>query len=116
MRRQAEKVDAYAQWADMRINIDTTNITGALYGSNSADAHEARTRRRRQQQPAEPTMLRRRLSIVQLGGKPVTLLNPTEPFKFLGMEMTVSLVGWLVGWLVLYTLRANGPTQEVCVG
>jgi hypothetical protein len=78
MRIQADKIDAYARWADLRINTSKTTITAALHGSHP-------------QNPYDEQVLRTRLHTVQLGGQPVTFLGPHQPFKFLGIHMTATL-------------------------
>lgn len=74
---QAEKVEKYAGWADMRIITNKTKITGALYRTNP--------------NPYNMTMLEARLKLIELGNKTVEVSKPTKPFKFIGVEMTMDL-------------------------
>ena len=70
----------------------------------------------------------RRLEALDLGQSTAWLLRPAArraaapnlsslsvDFSFFPLDASAAAV-WRAPWLVLYTLGANGPTQEVCVG
>jgi len=78
MKRQVDKVQAYADWAHLILNRKKTLATAALYKTSPKDPYNWGT-------------IRRALQQIQLQGQQLTFNAPDEPFRFLGVYFTMTL-------------------------
>ena len=75
---QANKISAYATWARMIVNMAKSRVTGARYRSLPNT-------------PFHAPSLALRLAGVRINGRAVEFSPPTEPFRFLGVTLTMDL-------------------------
>lgn len=78
MALQAEKVSAYATWGGLIISQSKTIATAALY-------------KRQPKQPLDSGLVHRLLGAIQMQGKSITVHDPQEPYKLLGVWYTMDL-------------------------
>ena len=100
-RVQAQKITAYAAWADLTINLAKSTVTAALHhtlkhiGSVSSPTGLAFTRQRL-------------LGQVPLGGGTASYLSPLAPFPYLGIQFTI-----LADWTAQKTKNVNAA-KVIC--
>jgi ribonuclease HI len=85
MRVQADKLTRYADWSHMKVNTGKTIVSGILHAT-------AKTKRYGVHNATDARVLAMQLDgkiIVQ--GKPVVYQHPSEPFTYLGVDMTFTL-------------------------
>jgi exonuclease III/ribonuclease HI len=83
---QAQKITAYSDWGDMKVNTTKTVATAALHGEAQ------RSGRARVQGPYNAKAVSGRLAnAVRIQGQPVACQGPDEPFTLLGVTLTMSL-------------------------
>ena len=75
---QAYKVGKYSDWMDLDVSGPKSLATGVLHS----------TRLSRQHMEQE---VRNKLRDLKVQGKPITILGPTEPYRYLGIYMTATL-------------------------
>jgi hypothetical protein len=79
MKHQAEKVDAYTTWGHLIVNNTKTTVTGALHGTQP-------------QRPYDGERLREQLEgRIRMQNKPITFHHPKDPFRHLGVLLTMDL-------------------------
>jgi len=72
-----EKVNAYCAWSAMRINVDKSNVTGLEHTRPEG---------------ARGKTLRTRLeTAMRVDGRKIPFIKPSEPYKYLGIWVTMSL-------------------------
>jgi ribonuclease HI len=83
---QADKLSQYADWADLEVNTGKTSVTGALHSmAASAGKYGAKD-------PWDDTVLMRQLlGRIQVQGQAVDYQSPKQPFKLLGVQITMNL-------------------------
>jgi ribonuclease HI len=79
---QAEKISRFADWADLPVNTDKTIATAALHNNTRTRLHGSSPIAQVKEQLESKVMMQ---------GKPVTYLNPTAPFTYLGIKLTMTL-------------------------
>jgi hypothetical protein len=72
-----EKVNAYCAWSAMRINVDKSNVTGLEH--TRPEGARGRTLRTRLE------------TAMRVDGRKIPFIKPTEPYKYLGIWVTMSL-------------------------
>jgi ribonuclease HI len=85
LRVQADKLTRYSDWSHMKVNTSKTIVSGILHAT-------ARTKRYGSHSATDARVLALQLDkkiIVQ--GKPVMYQHPSEPFTYLGVDMTLTL-------------------------
>jgi hypothetical protein len=79
MKHQAHKVDAYTTWGHLIVNNTKTTVTGALHGTQP-------------QRPYDCERLRDQLEgRIRMQNKPITFHHPKDPFRHLGVLLTMDL-------------------------
>jgi ribonuclease HI len=79
LKRQASKVDAYTTWGHLVVNNTKTTVTGALYHTQP-------------HKPYDLDRLREQLEgAIRMQGKPITFHHPKDPFRHLGVLLTMDL-------------------------
>ncbi|KAJ9533485.1 hypothetical protein QJQ45_026526 [Haematococcus lacustris] len=76
LRCQADKLSAYSDWGHLIISHSKTIATAALHKAHQSGRCSTTAEAEKQ--------ARRELQVVKLQGKPVTYLQPTAPFTYLG--------------------------------
>jgi hypothetical protein len=76
---QADKITAYADWADLRVNMTKSSATVALHASCPSNPYDPRTAHQR---------ITNRVTIQ---GTAVQVHPPKQPFKYLGIHLTMDL-------------------------
>ena len=85
MHMQAEKLSRYANWAHMKVNTTKTVVTGILH----SNAHTGMLGHRH---TVDHAMMAARLQDkIYVQGKPVQFIQPDQPFKYLGVLLTLTL-------------------------
>jgi ribonuclease HI len=79
MALQADKVTAYAEWANLTVNMDKSTATAALHKQQPYDPYDHKTIERQ---------INTRL---QIQGQPVKAQQPKQEFRYLGIYMTMDL-------------------------
>ena len=83
---QAKKYDIFSEWAGLRPNVSKRAVTGILHHYAEVDGTNNPLSR------SVLTMLRSRLSGVTLNGDHPKFLHPdVEPYRYLGVELTMTL-------------------------
>ncbi|KAJ9516050.1 hypothetical protein QJQ45_024448, partial [Haematococcus lacustris] len=83
LRCQADKLSAYSDWGHLIISHSKTIATAALHKAHQSGRCSTTAEAEKQ--------ARRELQVVKLQGKPVTYLQPTAPFTYLGVLLTMTL-------------------------
>ncbi|MGQ2964067.1 MAG: RNA-directed DNA polymerase, partial [Agrobacterium sp.] len=83
LRCQADKLSAYSDWGHLIISHSKTIATAALHKAHQSGRCSTTAEAEKQ--------ARRELQAVKLQGKPVTYLQPTAPFTYLGVLLTMTL-------------------------
>ncbi|KAJ9519674.1 hypothetical protein QJQ45_013303, partial [Haematococcus lacustris] len=83
LRCQADKLSAYSDWGHLIISHSKTLATAALHKAHQSGRCSTLADAEKQ--------ARRELQHVHLQGKPVTYLEPTAPFTYLGVILTMTL-------------------------
>ncbi|KAJ9507937.1 hypothetical protein QJQ45_021167 [Haematococcus lacustris] len=83
LRCQADKLSAYSDWGHLIISHSKTIATAALHKAHQSGRCSTLADAEKQ--------ARRELQHVHLQGKPVTYLEPSAPFTYLGVLLTMTL-------------------------
>lgn len=76
---QAQKITEYADWAHLLVNNTKSTATGALH-------------RHQPQHPIDSRTIHTHLEgMITIQGKPISIHDPGKPFRFLGVNLTLSL-------------------------
>jgi hypothetical protein len=76
---QANKLTTFADWGDLTVNMKKSSATAALYQQQPQDPYDART-------------IARQVGYhLEVQGQPVQMHPPKEPFRYLGIYMTMDL-------------------------
>lgn len=76
---QAGKVDAFAAWGDLQVNLSKSTATAALHQNFPQTPYDA------------GTVQRRLAGKIKIAGQEVKIASPRQPFKFLGVTLTMDL-------------------------
>ena len=79
MEVQARKVQAYAEWAGTPVNASKCAVTAALHGQAKRPLHGDAFK------PERITAVLGGSRALSIGGKPIPVLQPDEPYKYLGV-------------------------------
>ena len=83
---QAQKIDKFSKWAGLRPNVSKCAVTGILHHYAEVNGTSNPLSR------SMLTLLRSRLSGVTLNGDHPKFLHPdVEPYRYLGVELTMTL-------------------------
>ena len=82
LRWQAAKIDAFATWAGTPINASKCAATGALFGSMPTQPLTA---------PNLKPSLSGKTKAISMGGGTVPFLDPSQPYKYLGVYISLSM-------------------------
>jgi hypothetical protein len=77
--RQADKLTAYANWAKLIVNMDKSSATAALHCSNPDKPYD------------QTTVTNRIQGRIHIQGTQVQVHAPKEPFRYLGIYITMDL-------------------------
>ena len=75
---QAGKVSEYATWGGLIVSQSKTIATAALY-------------KRQPKQPLDAGLVHRLLGSIQMQGKPITIHDPQDPYKLMGVWFSMDL-------------------------
>jgi len=78
LKHQAAKISAYTTWGHLIVNNSKTTVTGALYKSQPGC-------------PYDDHLLNTRLKSVQVQDKQLTYQSPRQPFRHLGVLLTMDM-------------------------
>ena len=81
---QCDKISLYSQWAGLHVNNAKCAVTGILH-------HRAWADRGLNGPTCERTLKAALHAKVKISGRPVPYLPPTEPYKYLGVHVTLTL-------------------------
>jgi ribonuclease HI len=83
LKHQADKVTQFADWGNMPANVDKTLATAALYSNTRTGRYGGTSPTSQVRQQIDGKIMVQR--------KPVTFLDPKEPFTYLGVDITMTL-------------------------
>jgi hypothetical protein len=78
LKHQVRKLSQYAEWGELIVNNTKTTVTGALHGTLP-------------ESPYHESTLSMQLKAVKVQGKNITYHPPKEPFRHLGVYLTMDL-------------------------
>jgi hypothetical protein len=85
LHKQADKLSRFANWGHMKVNTSKTVVSGIMH----SNPHTGFIAHRR---AVDHTVLEKRLrGTVHVQGSAVKFVQPDEPFKYLGVETTLTL-------------------------
>ena len=106
MQVQAAKIERYAAWARLKVNVSKCAVTGVLHSERhhlpSGQCNKGMLQ----------SLQSRLTGTVRIGGHPIPYLPPHEPYIYLGFELTMTL-----NWKHLYNriLRQTREAGEALV-
>jgi hypothetical protein len=78
LKHQAAKISAYTTWGHLIVKNTKTTVTGALHGSQP-------------KKPFDEHLLSTRLSSIKIQDKTLTYHSPRQPFRHLGILLTMDM-------------------------
>jgi ribonuclease HI len=82
LRVQCEKLEQYCKWSGLSVNVDKCAATGVLYRDIKSGLINS------SEQEKE---LKRRLDGIKINQKTIPYLPPTQPYKYLGIQFTMTM-------------------------
>jgi hypothetical protein len=81
-RIQAAKISRYSDWSDLKVNVTKSAASAILHGDAACGGKITAT---------DDNRARRQLSNIRICGQPLPFLPSNKPYKYLGLQLTLTL-------------------------